>query len=150
MRKRYIVRLTPEERDELEKLVSAGEARARKLMHAHILLEADADGPNWADAQIHEALGTGTATIERVRKAFVEEGLPDSLNRKQRRKNTPRKLDGDQEAHLMALACSPAPKGHDRWTLRLLADKMVKLEYVDTLSYETVRQVLKKQKLSLG
>jgi transposase len=150
MKKKHIVRLTPEERDELEKLVSAGEARARKLMHAHILLEADADGPNWTDNQISQALSVGRATIERVRKAFVEEGLPDSLNRKRRRKNTPRKLDGDQEAHLMALACSPAPKGHDRWTLRLLADKMVKLEYVDTLSYETVRQVLKKQKLSLG
>ena len=150
MKKKYTVRLTPEERIELEKLVSAGKTRARKLMHAHILLEADADGPNWADAQIREALGAGTATIERVRKAFVEGGLPGSLNRKQRSKNTPRKLDGDQEAHLMALACSPAPKGHDRWTMRLLADKMVKLEYVDTLSYETVRQVLKKQKLSLG
>ena len=119
-------------------------------MHAHVLLEADADGPNWTDDQISEALSVGRATVERVRKAFVEKGLPDSLNPKHRIKNTPRKLDGDQEAHLMALACSPAPKGHDRWTLRLLADKMVKLEYVDTLSYETVRQVLKKQKLSLG
>ena len=78
MKKKYIVRLTPEERDELEKLVSAGEARARKLMHAHILLEADADGPNWTDDQISEALSVGRATIERVRKAFVEEGLPGS------------------------------------------------------------------------
>jgi len=119
-------------------------------MHAHILLEADADGPNWADAQIREAHGAGSATIERVRKAFVEGGLPGSLNRKRRSKNTPWKLDGDQEAHLIALTCSPAPKGHNRWTLCLLADKMVKLEYVDTLSYETVRQVLNKQKLSLG
>ena len=150
MKKKHIVRLTPEERAELEQLVSAGKARVRKLMHAHVLLEADADGPNWTDDQISEALSVGRATVERVRKAFVEKGLPDSLNPKRRNKNTPRKLDGDQEAHLMALACSPAPKGHDRWTLRLLADKMVKLEYVDTLSYETVRQVLKKQKLSLG
>lgn len=150
MKKKYTVRLTPEERIELEKLVSAGETKARKLMHAHILLEADANGPNWVDAQIREALGVGIATIERVRRAFVEGGLPGSLDRKRRRKNTPRKLDGDQEAQLMALACSPAPKGHDRWTLRLLADRMVKLTYVDTLSYETVRQVLKKQKLSLG
>lgn len=150
MRKRYIVRLTPEERGELEELVSSGKARARKLMHAHILLEADADGSNWTDAQISEALSIGRATVERVRKAFVERGLPDSLNPKRRSKNTPKKLDGDQEAHLIALACSPAPKGHDRWTLRLLADNMVQLEYVDTLSYETVRQVLKKQKLSLG
>jgi hypothetical protein len=150
MKKKYTVRLTSEERIELEKLVSAGTSKARKLMHAHILLEADADGPNWADAQIRAALGAGTATIERVRKAFVEGGLPGSLNRKRRSKNTSWKLDGDQEAHLLALACSPAPKGHDRWTLRLLADKMVKLEYVDTLSYETVRQVLKKRKLSLG
>jgi hypothetical protein len=119
-------------------------------MHAHILLEADADGSNWTDAQISEALSIGIATVERIRNVFVEKELPDTLNPKQRCKNTLRKLDGDQEAHLMALACSPAPKGHDRWTLRLLADKKVKLEYVDTLSYETVQQVLKKQKLSLG
>lgn len=83
-------------------------------------------------------------------KPLLKKGLPDSLNPKRRSRNTPGKLDGDPEAHLMALACSPAPKGHDRWTLRLLADEMVKLEYVDTLSYETVRQVLKKPKLSLG
>jgi len=142
MKKKYIVRLPPDEGAELEKIVSAGKTRARKLMHAHILLEVYANGPNWADAHIRETLGAGTATFERVRKAFIEGGLPGSLNRKRRDKKTPRKLDGDQEAHLIALTCSPAPKGHNRWTLRLLADKMVKLEFVDMLSYETVRQVL--------
>lgn len=150
MTKKYLVRLTPEERSELEKLISKGAEKARKLMHARILLKADADGPHWKDAQIQEALEVGTATIERVRHAFVEEGLEAALHRKRPQKKTERKLDGRQEAHLLALTCSPAPEGYQRWSLRLLADKMVQLAYVDTLSYETVRQVLKKTKLSLG
>jgi transposase len=149
-RNKYIVRLTPEERSELEKLVSTGKANARKITHARILLKVDADGPNWSDEKVQEALDVGTATVERIRKAFVEVDLESSLNRKRRSRTTERKLDGEQEAHLIALACSPSPEGHKRWTLRLLSDKMVELEYVDTLSYETVRQVLKKTKLSLG
>lgn len=149
-RNKYIVRLTPEERSELEKLVSTGKANARKITHARILLKVDADGPNWSDESVREALDVGTATVERIRKAFVEVDLESSLNRKPRSKTTPRKLDGEQEAHLIALACGPSPEGYKRWTLRLLSDKIVELEYVDTLSYETVRQVLKKTKLSLG
>ena len=149
-RNKYIVRLTPEERSELEKLVSTGKANARKITHARILLKVDADGPNWSDERVQDALDVGTATVERIRKTFVEADLESSLNRKRRSRTTGRKLDGEQEAHLIALACGPSPEGHKRWTLRLLSDKMVELEYVDTLSYETVRQVLKKTKLSLG
>jgi transposase len=150
MKKKYVVRLTPEERTDLEKLISTGTEKARKLMHARILLKADANGPNWKDTQIQGALEVGCATIERVRQTFVEEGWEAALTRKRPRKKTEPKLDGVQEAHLIALACSSAPAGYKRWSLRLLAAKMVKLEYVDTLSYESVRQVLKKTNLSLG
>lgn len=150
MTKKYIVRLTPAERADLEKLISTGVEQARKLMHARILLKADANGPHWKDPQIQGALEVGSATIERVRHAFVEEGLEVALNRKRPRNPPAPKLDGAQEAHLIALTCSPAPAGYKRWSLRLLADKMVCLEYVDTVSYETVRQVLKKTNLSLG
>lgn len=149
-RPKHIVRLTPEERNELEKLVTTGKANARKITHARILLKVDANGPNWSDEQIREALDVGKATAERVRKAFVTESLEAALNRRRLSKTRERKLDGDQEAHLIALACSSAPDGYKRWTLRLLAGRMVELAYVDTLSYETVRRVLKKTKLSLG
>jgi transposase len=149
-RPKHIVRLTAEERRALENLVTTGKANARKITHARILLKVDADGPNWSDEQVQEALDVGKSTVERVRRALVEKGLESSLNRKKLSRTTERKLDGDQEAHLIALTCSEAPEGRKRWTLRLLADKMVELEYVDTLSYETVRQVLKKTNLSLG
>jgi len=151
MPKKYIVRLSEEERTELEKLISSGNNAARKLTHARILLKADAaDGSHWTDEQIKKSLDTSISTIERVREAFVEEGLEAALNHKRPRKVKEGKLDGEQEAHLIALACSPSPEGRKRWTLRLLADKMVALEYVDSLSYETVRQTLKKTNLSLG
>lgn len=150
MPKKYIVRLSEEERADLEKLISSGSNAARKLNHARILLKADADGSHWTDEQIKEALDTSISTIERVREAFVEEGLEAALNQKRPQKAKEGKLDGEQEAHLIALACSPSPEGRKRWTLRLLADKMVALEYVDSLSYETVRQTLKKTNLSLG
>lgn len=150
MPKKYIVRLSEEERTELEKLISIGKGAARKLNHARILLKADADDVNWTDEKIRDALDTSFSTILRVRETFVEEGLEAALNRKRPRKTPQRKLDGVQEAHLIAVACSPAPEGRKRWTLRLLADKMVELAYVDTLSYETVRQTLKKMKLNLG
>lgn len=150
MPKKYIVRLSEEERADLEKLISSGNNAARKLNHARILLKADVDGSNWTDEQIKKALDTSISTIERVREAFVEEGLEAALNHKRPRKEKEGKLDGEQEAHLIALACSPSPAGRKRWTLRLLAEKMVVLEYVDSLSYETVRQTLKKTNLSLG
>jgi len=149
-RPKHNVRLTSEERSELEKLVTTGKANARKIIHARILLKVDADGPNWSDDKVQEALDVGKATVERGRKAFVEHSLEAALNRKPLSKKRSRKLDGDQEAHLVALACSEAPEGRKRWTLRLLADKMVELKQVDNLSYETVRQTLKKTKPSLG
>jgi len=147
MTTKYIVTLTNEERTMLRDLIAAGTARARKLTHARILLKADvADGrTGWSDRQISEALDVSLPTIHRVRKTFVEEGLETALNRRQSRSSRPRKLDGEQEAYLIVLACSAPPAGHKRWTLRLLADKMVEMEYIDDVSYETIRQVLKKR-----
>jgi transposase len=147
---KYVVRLSDEERSELEKLISSGSSPARKLNHARILLKADADGPNWSNEKIEEALDISKSTIDRVRATFVEFGLEVALNRKRPYKTLPRKLDGTQEAHLLALTCSPVPEGYDRWTLRLLADKMVELQHVDSLSYETVRRTLKKTKSNPG
>jgi transposase len=152
MKKKYIVTLTPEERRLLQEMLSRGKAAARKLMHARILLKADvaADGPGWNDEAIVEALEVGRATVERVRKEFVEEGLEAALERRKPRRQYRRKLDGDGEAHLIALACQEPPEGRSRWTLRLLADRMVQLEYVDEISYQTVRRTLKKTSSSLG
>jgi len=152
MKKTYIVTLTPEERRLLQEMLSRGKAAARKLMHARILLKADvaAGGPGWNDEAIVEALEVGRATVERVRKEFVEEGLEAALERRKPRRQYRRKLDGDGEAHLIALACQKPPEGRSRWTLRLLADRMVQLEYVDEISYQTVRRTLKKTNSSLG
>lgn len=152
MRKIYIVTLTSEERATLRELISSGKAAARKLSHARILLKADSgkSGPDWNDSAISKALDVGTATVERVRKRFVEYGLEAALGRRKPKRQYKRRLDGDGEAHLIALACSESPEGSARWTLRLLADRMVALEYVDKLSYQTVRRVLKKTNLSLG
>jgi transposase len=117
-----------------------------------ILLKADASpgSPGWNDDRIVDGLEVGRATVERVRREFVEDGLEAALERRKPCRQYVRKLDGDGEAHLIALACSQAPEGRSRWTLRLLADRMVELERVESLSYETVRQVLKKTSLSLG
>ncbi len=152
MNKRYAVTLTDEERRSLQALVSCGKAAARKLAHARILLKADEapGGSGWTDAAIGEAVDVGTATVERVRKRFVEEGLEASLVPKKPHRIYPRKLDGDGEAHLIALACSESPEGRQRWTLALLADRMVALGHVDSLSYQTVRRVLKKTRSSPG
>ncbi len=142
--KKYIVKLAKEERADLSKLIAQGKASARKLTHARILLKADSsqDGPGWTDEAISEALEVGTATVERVRQRLVEEGMAAALNR--HRPHTPRlrKLDGEQEAHLIALACSQPEEGQERWTLQLLADKLVQLQVVESISRETVRQVL--------
>lgn len=144
MAKRYRVTLTAEERDELDRLISRGEADARKLAHARVLLLADVSeaGPGWSDAAISEALRISVRTIERVRQRFVEESLSAALLRKPSPRVYARKLDGAQEARLIALACSDPPLGKTRWTLRLLAERMVALEVVSDLSHETVRQVL--------
>jgi transposase len=152
MKKKYIVTLMDEERRMLQEMLSRGKAAARKLTHARILLKADvaAGGPGWNDETIAEAMEVGRATVERVRKEFVEEGLEAALDRRKPRRQYRRKLDGDGEAHLVALACQEPPAGRSRWTLRLLADRMVQLEYVDRLSYQTVRRTLKKTNSSLG
>jgi transposase len=121
-------------------------------MRARILLKADESpgGPEWSDDQIAEGLEVGRATVERVRKAFVEEGLESALERRKPRRQYLHTLDGDGEAHLIALACGQTPEGRSRWTLRLLADRMVALEYVEQVSYQTVRRTLKKTNLNLG
>jgi transposase len=152
MKKKYIVTLTEAERAMLQAMLSRGKAAARKLVHARILLKADANagGPAWSDDQIAEGLEVGRATVERVRREFVEEGLDAALERHKPLRPYQRKLDGDGEAHLVALACQQPPEGRSRWTLRLLADRMVQLEYVEQVSYQTVRRTLKKTNLSLG
>jgi transposase len=145
--KRYKVTLTAEERQQLADLTASGKAAAKKLTHARILLKADAadGGPAWTDDRIAEALDVSVATVERVRQRFVEQGLEAALVRKQqdRPSRTPL-LDGAAEARLIALACSAPPEGRTAWTLSLLAGKLVELEVVESISYETVRQVLKK------
>ena len=145
--KRYKVTLDAEERQYLHDLIAAGKAAARKLAHARILLKADAadGGPAWPDWRIADALEVSTDTVGRVRRRFVELGLDAALDRKQRER-PPRqiKLDGRAEARLIALACSAPPDGRAAWTMQLLADKLVELEVVDSISDETVRLALKK------
>ena len=151
MAKRYRVTLTAQERDDLVAMISRGKADARKPAHARILLQADesAGGPGRTDEQIAAALDTTTRTCERVRARFVEQGLGAALLPKPARRVYARKLDGEQEARLIALACSAPPAGKKHWSMRLLADTMVELEYVDGgLSHETVRRVLKKTRPS--
>lgn len=145
MNKRYVVRLSAEERELLKTLVSKGKAAAYKIKHANILLMADAEGPDWTDERIAEGFSVHSKTVGNVRERFVLQGLEAALNRKKRR-TPPREkiLDGAKEAHLIALACTQAPPGRSRWTLRLLADKLVELQIVEGISYETVRRTLKK------
>ena len=147
MHKKYVVRLTSEEREQLQGLIAAGTAPARKLVHARVLLKADQGtaGPGWVDERIAEAVEVSQPTISRVRKQYVEQGLEAALNRRAPRREYRRKLDGAQEARLIALAGGSPPAGQGRWTLRLLADKLVELEVVDEVSYQTVRRVLKKK-----
>jgi transposase len=150
---KYKVTLTAEERQELQALIAAGRAAAKKLMHARILLKADAadGGPAWPDERIAEALEVSAATAGRVRRRFVEEGLAAALVRKkQDRPSRERKLDGRAEARLIALACSGPPDGRAAWTLQLLADRLVELRVVDSVCDETVRRVLKKTNSSRG
>jgi len=146
--KKYIVRLSREERNSLRKLVSSGKGTARMFTRARILLKADVSesGPSWPDEKIADALDVTIQTVERVRKQLVEEGLEAALRRRKYTQKTPlrKKLDGDAEAHLIALACSEAPEGYARWSLRLLAGRMVELGYVESVSHEAVRRVLKK------
>jgi transposase len=146
MRKSYVVELTPEERERLEKLISTGSTKSKRQIWARILLKADtsAAGPGWPDERIAEALEIGVSTVARMRQRFVEQGFAAVVDPERVRRPSRRRLDGEQEARLLALACGPAPQGRTRWTLRLLADQMVELEVVESISHETVRQVLKK------
>ncbi len=145
MGKKYIVRLTEEERERLRGLVTKGRASARKIVHAQVLLKTDADGANWTDAEVAEAFSIHENTIADVRRRFVEQGLNAALERKsQEQPSRPRKLDGANEARLIAVACGEPPEGRGRWTLRLLAGRLVELAIVDGISHETVRQTLKK------
>jgi len=150
--KKYKVVVMPGERASLLSLISRGKVAAYKRTHAQILLKADESqvGPNWPDKAISEAFTTSVSTVERVRKAFVEEGVEAALTRKKPVRPSNQKVDGDKEAHLIAIACSAPPEGRVRWTLRLLADKMVELRYFESISAETIRQVLKTPSLSLG
>ena len=146
-RKKYIVRLSSEERRELTRLISTGKAAARRITHARILMLADegTEGSAWKDEQVAEAIDVTVQTVEKIRKRFVNEGLEAAINRKKRiRPSRERLLDGRQEAQLVVLCCSGPPEGRTRWTLRLLADQLVALDVVDSISHETVRRTLKK------
>jgi hypothetical protein len=152
MYQKYFVRLTSEERSHLEKLIASGTAPARKLTRARILLKSDCGegGPNWTYEAICKALDVNSLTVTTVRKAYAEGGLEKALNRKKPDREYTHCLDGNAEAHLIAMACSEAPEGYERWTLRLLRDRFVKLEIVESVSHETIRTTLKKTKLNLG
>ena len=141
---KFVVRLTAEERQQLLGMIKTGKRAASVLLRARVLLKADADGPNWSDPEIAEALEVSLSTIHRVRQAFVEESLQAALERKKPTGRQYRKLDGAQEARLLAVACSKPPSGRARWTLQLLADKLVELEIVDSISRDCVRKTLKK------
>lgn len=144
---KYSIQLSGEQRTYLEHLVKKGEASARKIMHAHILLKTDkgANGPRWSDTQIREAFGLGETVLKVVRKRFLEEGLEAALERKrQPRRPEKQKINGAQEAQIIAVLCTERPEGAERWTLRALTERIIELEIVESVSYETVRTVLKK------
>lgn len=144
-RKKYIVRLTAQERSKLKIMVKKGKVAAYKIKHANILLAADRDGPAWPDWRIAQAFSCHPRTVENVRRRLVLEGLEAALQRKpQDRPSRERKLDGRGEARLISLACSQPPDGRERWTLKLLAEHLVRLELVDTICDQTVRRTLKK------
>ena len=143
---KYVVSLSEEERGQLVELTRRGKSPVRKVKRARILLKSS---EGLTDSAVAEAVETSPSTVFRIRKRFVEEGLEQALNERPR-SGHPFKLDERQEAHLIAIACSQAPEGHERWTLRLLADKVVELELVDSIGKETVRQVLKKTNSSPG
>jgi transposase len=151
--KKYIVQLDAQQHQMLESLLGGGKESARSQMHARIVLKADqgVQGPSWTDEQIAEALEVGRATVERVRKRFVEGGLLDALVRRpQPERPEQRKMDGELEARLVALACSQTEGGQKRWTMRMLAEKLVQLGYVDQISHNTVWMTLKKMNSNRG
>jgi transposase len=149
---RYTVTLTKDERETLEALLTKGKAAARKLTRARILLKVDSGehGPGWSDEEVVDALDTSASTILRLRRRFVEDGFEVALEDKPSARIYARRLDGTAEAHLVALACSRPPDGRATWTLQLLADRLVELDLVEAVSYETVRRTLKKTSSSRG
>jgi transposase len=149
---KHEVALSEEQRFALHQLISKGKAPARKLAHARVLLKIDrnASGPRWTDEQVAEAFEMSRYTVIRIRERFATNGFDDALTHRPHTQTRVRALDGEQEAHLIALSCSPSPEGQARWTLRLLANRMVELGYVEQVSYETVRRMLKKTNSSPG
>ena len=149
--KKYVVELTIEERKQLEELINRGKVEGYKIQHAQVLLKADEGehGLTWKDEDIANAFCCHVTTVENIRRRFIEFGLEAALARAKRGPNK-RKLDGDAEAHLIAAACSEAPAGQSRWTLRLLADRLVELGIVESVSHMTISRTLKKTNLSLG
>ena len=144
-KKEYVVRLTGRQRRQLRAIMSAGAANAHRIQHAHILLKDDAHGADWSDQRIAEAVGCHPGTVASVRQRFAEQGLEAALDRKkQDRPSREPKLDGEGEARLIAIACSQPPEGRDHWSLKLLADRLVQLEVVDSISTNTVQRRLKK------
>jgi transposase len=141
---KYVVRLTEDERQSLQVLLSGKRVAADRALRARILLMADLDGDACSDTEIADTLDVGVSTIHRLRQRLVEDGLEAALSRRAMSSKRAPKLDGAKEARLIAIACGPAPEGRARWTLRLLADKLVELEVVDSIGTETVRQTLKK------
>jgi Homeodomain-like domain len=145
MRKKYVVRLTDQERDELRSVVKKLKGTGQKVRRAQILLKADAEGPNWTDEQIAEAFSCRTRTVERLRQRLVERGFEETLHRVERAQPPVEKLlTGEQEARIIATRLGSPPKGYANWSLRLLAHKVVELQIVEAVSYETVRRTLKK------
>lgn len=147
------IELTKEQRAELEEMIKKGNAPGRKIRHAQVLLKIDSgqDGLNWSDQQIREAFGVSGPTVWRLRRRFLEQGLEKALNRRpQPERPEKRKVDGEQEAYLIALTCSPAPEGYKRWSMRLLAGKLVELGYFEEISHKTVWVALKKTNSNLG
>ncbi len=146
MHQKYIVELTESERSQLKDLISSGEASARQIRRAYILLKSDcsAGGPSWTYQAICDAYEVSSLTVYNVRKNYTEGGLPRAILRKKPDRVYERRLDGEGEAHLIALACSDPPDGYERWSLRLLQDRLIHLEIVENISHETIRQTLKK------
>jgi transposase len=149
---KYLVKLTDEQKQHLEKLIASGTSPARMLTRARILLKSEQSetGPNWSYEKIAEALDVSEMLIRDVRKRFAEGGLEAAIQRKKPDREYEHSLDGEAEAHLIALACGDPPEGEKRWTLRLLQKEMQKRQYVQTVSHETIRTTLKKRRLSPG
>lgn len=150
MNKKYIVRLTTKEREHLKNLTKKGKTQAYRIQHAHILLAIDADGPNWPDHQVAKAYKCHQNTVRNVRQRFVEQDLEAALERKKQEAPSRQKIiDGEAEARLITIACSTPPEGYAKWTMQMLADELVALQVVDSVSSQTVWRTLKKTNLNL-